>query len=148
MVPGLMGGKMSSSDPDFLDPPEVVKRKIKRAFCEEGNVIENGLLAFAKAVLIPQKPFVTDDARGIGVYEKGGGPATTEPTRSSRTNLQPRRYIHTISRRTFEMRSTIHRHQEKARTHLRRSMVLLLTSDERRESDPPARQPDGEAVPA
>ncbi|THH14200.1 hypothetical protein EW146_g6115, partial [Bondarzewia mesenterica] len=40
MVPGLAGGKMSSSDPDskidFLDPPEVVRRKIKKAFCEEG----------------------------------------------------------------------------------------------------------------
>ncbi|KAG1869188.1 hypothetical protein C8R48DRAFT_700564 [Suillus tomentosus] len=57
MVPGLMGGKMSSSDPDskidFLDPPEAVKRKIKKAFCEEGNITENGLLAFIKAVLIP-----------------------------------------------------------------------------------------------
>lgn len=80
---------MSSSDPnskiDFLDPPEVVRKKIKLAFCEEGNVEENGVLAFVGAVLIPisqlridqlradtldegatpigdQKPFVTDDA--------------------------------------------------------------------------------------
>ena len=57
MVPGLTGGKMSSSEPnskiDFLDPPDVVKRKIKSAFCEEGNVAENGVLAFASAVLIP-----------------------------------------------------------------------------------------------
>lgn len=48
---------MSSSDPnskiDFLDPPNVVKKKIKAAFCEEGNIEENGLLAFVKAVLIP-----------------------------------------------------------------------------------------------
>ncbi|KAF8433927.1 hypothetical protein L210DRAFT_3623018 [Boletus edulis BED1] len=38
MVPGLMGGEMSSSDPDskiyILDPSEVVKRKTKKAFCE------------------------------------------------------------------------------------------------------------------
>lgn len=57
MVPGLAGGKMSSSDPnskiDFLDPPSVIKKKIKAAFCEPGNVTENGLLAFVKAVLIP-----------------------------------------------------------------------------------------------
>jgi tyrosyl-tRNA synthetase len=57
MVPGLAGGKMSSSDPnskiDFLDPPAVVRKKIKAAFCEEGNIEDNGLLAFAKAVLIP-----------------------------------------------------------------------------------------------
>jgi tyrosyl-tRNA synthetase len=57
MVPGLAGGKMSSSDPDskidFLDPPDAVRRKIKRAFCEEGNVADNGVLAFVEAVLIP-----------------------------------------------------------------------------------------------
>ena len=57
MVPGLGGGKMSSSDPnskiDFLDPPEVVRRKIKAAFCEEGNTAENGVLSFVQAVLIP-----------------------------------------------------------------------------------------------
>ena len=48
---------MSSSDPnskiDFLDPPDAIRRKIKRAFCEEGTVEDNGVLAFVKAVLIP-----------------------------------------------------------------------------------------------
>ncbi|KAK0500473.1 tyrosine tRNA ligase [Armillaria luteobubalina] len=57
MVPGLAGGKMSSSDPnskiDFLDSPELVRKKIKAAFCEEGNVADNGILAFAEAVLFP-----------------------------------------------------------------------------------------------
>ena len=57
MVPGLAGGKMSASDPDskidFLDTAEVVKKKIQKAFCEEGNVTENGILAFLQAVLIP-----------------------------------------------------------------------------------------------
>lgn len=57
MVPGLAGGKMSSSDPDskidFLDAPDAIRRKIKKAFCEEGNVAENGVLAFVEAVLIP-----------------------------------------------------------------------------------------------
>ncbi|KIP02316.1 hypothetical protein PHLGIDRAFT_16625 [Phlebiopsis gigantea 11061_1 CR5-6] len=57
MVPGLGGGKMSSSDPnskiDFLDPPEVVRKKIKSAFCEEGNIEENGVISFVEAVLIP-----------------------------------------------------------------------------------------------
>ncbi|KAH9011075.1 tyrosine tRNA ligase [Lactarius pseudohatsudake] len=57
MVPGLAGGKMSSSDPDskidFLDPPDAVRRKLKKAFCEEGNVKDNGILAFVEAVLIP-----------------------------------------------------------------------------------------------
>ena len=57
MVPGLAGGKMSSSDPDskidFLDPPDAIRRKIRKAFCEEGNVADNGVLAFVEAVLIP-----------------------------------------------------------------------------------------------
>jgi tyrosyl-tRNA synthetase len=56
MVPGLGGGKMSASDPnskiDLLDIPEVVKKKIKAAFCE-GNIEENGVLSFVGAVLIP-----------------------------------------------------------------------------------------------
>ena len=47
---------MSASDPnskiDFLDPPEVVRKKIKSAFCEEGNP-DNGVLAFVGAVLMP-----------------------------------------------------------------------------------------------
>ena len=56
-VPGLTGGKMSSSEDDskidVLDSPDVVKRKIKKAFCEEGNIADNGILAFAKHVLFP-----------------------------------------------------------------------------------------------
>jgi tryptophanyl-tRNA synthetase len=45
MVPGLGGGKMSASDPNSkinpLEAPEVVKKKIKGAFCEESmQVIE------------------------------------------------------------------------------------------------------------
>ena len=48
---------MSSSEEeskiDLLDPPEVVKKKLKKAFCEPGNVKENGLLSFVKYVLFP-----------------------------------------------------------------------------------------------
>lgn len=55
MVPGLAGGKMSSSEEDskidLLDSPAIVKKKLKKAFCEPGNVAENGLLAFAKHVV-------------------------------------------------------------------------------------------------
>ena len=32
---------------------EQVDKKIKKAFCEEGNITENGVLAFAKHVLFP-----------------------------------------------------------------------------------------------
>lgn len=57
MLPGLTGAKMSSSEPnskiDFLDPPAMLKKKLKQAFCEEGNVENNALLSFVKAVLMP-----------------------------------------------------------------------------------------------
>lgn len=57
MVPGLSGGKMSSSDPnskiDFLDPPAVVKSKIQKAVCAPGEVEGNGVLAFIRHVVVP-----------------------------------------------------------------------------------------------
>ena len=57
MVPGLTGGKMSASDPDskidVLDPPEVVTKKLKKAFAAPKVVEENGLLAFVQYVLLP-----------------------------------------------------------------------------------------------
>ncbi|KAI8346196.1 tyrosyl-tRNA synthetase [Blakeslea trispora] len=59
MVPGLTGSKMSASDPDskidFLDSPKDVQKKIKKAFCEEGNIEENGILSFIKSVYFPLK---------------------------------------------------------------------------------------------
>lgn len=55
VVPGLAGGKMSSSIDDskidLLDSPADVKKKLKKAFCEPGNVADNGVLAFAKHVI-------------------------------------------------------------------------------------------------
>jgi len=57
MIPGLTGDKMSSSEPDskidLLDTPAAVKKKIKKAFCEPGNVTTNGLLSFAQYVIFP-----------------------------------------------------------------------------------------------
>ena len=68
MVPGLGGGKMSASDPnskiDFLDPPEVVRKKIKSAFCEEGNP-DNGVLAFVNAVLMPISQLRLERRQGL-----------------------------------------------------------------------------------
>lgn len=59
MVPGLTGSKMSASDPDskidFLDSAKSVEKKIKKAFCEEGNIEDNGILAFVKNVYFPLK---------------------------------------------------------------------------------------------
>lgn len=57
MVSGLKGSKMSSSDPDskidLLDDTKTIERKIKKAFCEEGNITEAPLLEFLKYVAFP-----------------------------------------------------------------------------------------------
>jgi tyrosyl-tRNA synthetase len=59
MVGGLSGSKMSSSDPDskvdLLDSEQDVVKKLKKAFCEEGNIVDNPILAFLKAVIFPVK---------------------------------------------------------------------------------------------
>jgi tyrosyl-tRNA synthetase len=68
---------MSSSDPnskiDFLDTPELVRKKIKAAFCEEGNAEDNGVLAFVEAVLIPINQLRIDRLKGDTVLEAGLG---------------------------------------------------------------------------
>jgi tyrosyl-tRNA synthetase len=77
MVPGLAGGKMSSSDPnskiDFLDSPELVRKKLKLAFCEEGNIEENGVLSFVQAVLIPISQLRIDRIKGDPLLVSGSG---------------------------------------------------------------------------
>jgi len=57
MVPGLTGAKMSSSEADskidLLDTAANIKKKLKKAFCEPGNIADNGLLSFCKYVIFP-----------------------------------------------------------------------------------------------
>lgn len=58
---------MSSSEPkskiDFLDSPADVKSKIKAAVCTPGQVEDNGVLAFIKAVLIPVQDLREEQAK-------------------------------------------------------------------------------------
>jgi tyrosyl-tRNA synthetase len=57
MVPGLTGEKMSASVEDskidLLDTKDQIKKKLKKAFCEPGNIENNGILAFCKSVIFP-----------------------------------------------------------------------------------------------
>lgn len=57
LVPGLTGSKMSSSEEDskidLLDPPDAIKRKLKKAFCAPGDIEQNGVLAFVRHVIFP-----------------------------------------------------------------------------------------------
>jgi tyrosyl-tRNA synthetase len=81
MVPGLSGGKMSSSDPqskiDFLDSPQEIKSKLKGAFCKPGVVAENGVLAFLKTVLIPVQDMRNEQALNNGQTAGPRGPGTS-----------------------------------------------------------------------
>lgn len=65
---------MSSSEEDgkidLLDTSAQVKKKIKIAFCEPGNVDNNGLLSFCKHVLFP---LTKDGKLVIQRPEKWGG---------------------------------------------------------------------------
>tara|TARA_Y100000310_G_scaffold89923_1_gene87044 strand:+ start:11155 stop:12174 length:1020 start_codon:yes stop_codon:yes gene_type:complete len=59
LVPGLQGKKMSASDPkskiDLLDTVEDVKKKLNKAYCEEGAIENNGVLGFLKYVIMVLK---------------------------------------------------------------------------------------------
>ena len=59
IVPGLIGEKMSSSHEeskiDCLDAPDVVKKKLSKAFCPEGSVEGNGVMSFLKHVVFVMK---------------------------------------------------------------------------------------------
>jgi tyrosyl-tRNA synthetase len=75
MVPGLQGTKMSSSEAqskiDLLDSAESIAKKIKGAFCEEGNLENNGVLAFVKMVIFNLPS--SEDGITIHREEKHGG---------------------------------------------------------------------------
>ncbi len=59
LIPGLVGKKMSASDPktkiDLLDDEKTVIEKIRNAYCELGIVEDNGVLAFLKYVIMVLK---------------------------------------------------------------------------------------------
>ncbi|KAF4596436.1 hypothetical protein EYR40_007870 [Pleurotus pulmonarius] len=104
MVPGLGGGKMSSSDPnskiDMLDLPEVVRKKIKSAFCEEGNVEDNGVLSFVGAVLIPISQLRRERGEGktMDDAEEGKDTETTGDQKPFATPDAPEGTLFTVER--------------------------------------------------
>ena len=103
MVPGLGGGKMSSSDPnskiDFLDSPATVRKKIKSAFCEEGNEKDNGVLAFVEAVLIPISQLRLERLRGQTGSDKEEGEGATGDQTPFTTEGAPEGSVFSIYRK-------------------------------------------------
>ena len=71
IIPGLIGKKMSASDPkskiDLLDDPETVLNKLKGAHCVAGEVEDNGVLAFLKYVIMTiEEKFVVERPKKYG----------------------------------------------------------------------------------
>ena len=67
---------MSSSEDDskidLLDNAASVKKKLRKAFCEPGNIKDNGVLSFSKHVLFPLmkkgESFLVPRAAEFGIY--------------------------------------------------------------------------------
>ena len=57
MIPGVNGGRYKSSDEsniiDLLDSKDQIQKKLKKAFCEPGDIENNGILAFVIYVIFP-----------------------------------------------------------------------------------------------
>jgi len=71
MVPGLSGGKMSSSDPkskiDLLDDPVTIHKKIAKAYCAPLQLEGNGILAFIEHVLLPYSQLQSSDGKTAAI---------------------------------------------------------------------------------
>jgi tyrosyl-tRNA synthetase len=109
-VPGLTGTKMSSSEEsskiDILDTAAQLKKKIKQAFCEPGNIENNGLLSFSKHVLFPllrDEEFVIERKEEFGgnlrftayqqledIFKDNVGPCSV----LNRNRTRPKRFCH------------------------------------------------------
>lgn len=48
-----MSSSLEDSKIDLLDNADQVKKKLKKAFCEPGNIENNGILSFIKSVMFP-----------------------------------------------------------------------------------------------
>jgi tyrosyl-tRNA synthetase len=76
LIPGLgESGKMSSSEPnskiDFIDSEDAIKKKVNKAFCVDGVVDGNGLMAIMKYIIFRRlndssKDFVIDRPEKYG----------------------------------------------------------------------------------
>lgn len=74
MMPGLNSEKMSSSDEmskiDLLDTEKVIKKKVSKCFCEEGN-INTGVLTIFKFIIFPIMPKdILINEKRYGSYEE------------------------------------------------------------------------------
>ena len=109
MVPGMNGTKMSSSDLDskidFLDSPADITRKVRVAYCMEGEVEGNGVLAFVGAVLMPiSRLRIESEAAGHAPVEGSSASFVAEdaPKGSLFSILRPEKYGGPLHYSTYE----------------------------------------------
>ena len=73
---------MSASDPDskidILETPEVVKKKLKKAYAAPKEVEGNGLISFVEYVLIPVSALKTEGKGNFLVERREGEPLVYE----------------------------------------------------------------------
>jgi tyrosyl-tRNA synthetase len=78
MVPGLAGGKMSSSDPDskidVLETADGVRKKLKKAHAAPKEVEGNGIISFVEYVLLPVSALKSGGQGRFVVERKEGEP--------------------------------------------------------------------------
>ncbi len=86
LLPGLTGGKMSASDAkskiDLLDDGREIVRKVNSAYCKEGEIKDNGVLAFCEYFLFPYKGMLK-----IERDKKFGGDVTYEDYKELETDF-------------------------------------------------------------
>jgi len=71
-----MSSSEADSKIDLLDSPSDIKKKLKKAFCEPGNITDNGVLSFCKFVIFPVA--LKGEKFTIERDEKNGGNAMFE----------------------------------------------------------------------
>ena len=92
MVPGLAGGKMSSSDPDskidVLDEADVVKRKLKKAHAAPKEVEGNGIIGFVEYVLLPVSAMKNGGAGSFVVHRRDEEPLVYTDIKALKSDYQ------------------------------------------------------------
>lgn len=92
MVPGLQGGKMSSSEPDskidLLDEPELTKRKLKKAPAAPREVDGNGIISFVEYVLLPVSALKNGGKANFVVDQREGEPRSYQTIDSLKSDYK------------------------------------------------------------
>lgn len=107
-VKGCRNLFLQDSKIDLLDRKEDVKKKLKKAFCEPGNVENNGVLSFIKHVLFPLKS--GEGLWGLFVLWVRGGEGSVCPLSVPRPCCRPSWLLGSVGRMVYlaEQGASVH----------------------------------------